>query len=470
MMIPLSAYYFYRWPVAGAYANLIAIPLVGIVLQLSMLAGLVGLVPGIGLYLALFLNAANWIFSTLFLLIGHYFAKWFAFPFVSKPSLRWLFLYYAAVALFIWWRPLWFRLIRPRWAKAPPSARLLVAAAATLALAAILASGRAEKIARRPQGQLSATILSVGYGSAILIETPDQKAILIDAGFVQTDRGRRNEAERTILPFLCSRQILRLDALVLTSRNAEHVAGAASILEHLHVDQLLHPPSVEPVATRGILAAHLRERAPGRLKHLLSGSTLQTQALVAGQRLFESSHDGKPFAIEVLGPLPNDELAPLTLRIVYGDFALLLPSDLTFPQQQALLDSTPPQRLKAQVVVAPNHGTAGLETVSVGMPENFAQLQADLTARLLQAAQAEAVVFEFGNPRPVVGDVYRIALKLHGSAKRAAEDALPNARHLATDTDGAITILSDGATYSLSSQYDAAVGFADAPTSLEVGW
>ncbi|MBP5788088.1 MAG: ComEC/Rec2 family competence protein, partial [Kiritimatiellae bacterium] len=48
MMIPLSAYYFARWPVAGAYANLIAIPLVGVVLQLSMLAGLIGLIPGVG--------------------------------------------------------------------------------------------------------------------------------------------------------------------------------------------------------------------------------------------------------------------------------------------------------------------------------------------------------------------------------------------------------------------------------------
>lgn len=470
MMIPLSAYYFYRWPVAGAYANLIAIPLVGIVLQLSMLAGLIGLIPGIGLYLAILLNAANWIFSTLFLLIGHYFSRWFVYPFVSKPSLRWLFIYYAIVCLFVWWRPLWFRILRPRWAKAGRPARLVALAAAALVVAAVFASGHSERAALRPEGELSISILSVGYGSAIVVDTPDRKSILIDAGFVQTDRGRRNEAERTILPHLCSRQILRLDAFILTSREPEHTAGAASILEYLDVKQLLIPASVEPVLAEGNLARVLGERSPAGLKHRLSGTTIQPRTLVAGERLFESEYNGKSFAIEVLGPAEGDNKAPLSLRIVYGDFALLLPSDLTFPQQEALATALRDGGIQAQVVVAPNHGVAGLEGITIGMPKNYAQLQETLTGGILQAAGAEVVVFEFGNPRPVVGDKYKVAAKLHGSAKRIAEDLLPDIRHLATDVDGSITILSDGTGYTLATQYDTAVGFVDTPTSLEVGW
>ena len=470
MMIPLSAFYFYRWPVAGAYANLIAIPLVGVVLQLSMLAGLIGLVPGIGIYLALLLNAANWIFSTLFLLIGHYFARWFLYPFVSKPTLRWMFAYYAVVAVFIWWRPLWFRLLRPRWNKASSPARLVAAAAAAVLVAGCLVANHSEKKALRSDGKLAVSILALGYGSGILVDTPDNKAILIDAAFVQTDRGRRNDAERTIMPHLCAKQIKRLDAFLVTSPNPEHLAGAATILKYLDVDQLLVPASVLPVLGQGELAGILAERSPSSLKHRLSGSTVEPRAIAAGERLFETTVDGKPFAIEVLGPAPGDAKAPLSLRVVYGDFSLLLPSDLSFAQQQALLDSFPPENLKAQVVVAPNHGTAGLEGISVGMPKNYALSQAEITGKMLQTAGAEAVVFEFGNPRPVVGDKYKVAVKLHGSAKRAAEDALPSARVFATDTDGAISILSDGAGYQLNAQYDTAAGFVDAPTSLEVGW
>ena len=470
MMIPLSAYYFYRWPVAGAYANLLAIPLVGIVLQLSMLAGLIGLIPGFGIYLAILLNAANWIFSTLFLLIGHYFATWFAYPFVIKPTLRWLFIYYAACALFIWWRPLWFRFARPRWNKASRPARLVALAAVALIIAGLFVSDQSEQKNIRHDGQLAISILSVGYGSGILIDTPDGKAILVDTAFVQTERGRRNDAERTILPHVCLKRISHIDALIITSPEPEHIAGAPTVLEHFDVDQFLYPASLQPKLTEGTLADVLAARSPRSLKHRLSSTTITPRALVAGERLFESEVDGKPFAIEVLGPVAGDQKAPLSLRVVFGDFALLIPSDLTFAQQKALLESASEQTLKAQVVIVPNHGTAGLEGITIGMPKNYELSLTDITGKLLQTAQAEVVVFEFGNPRPVVGDKYKVAVKLHGAARRIAEDLLPDARHLATDTDGAISILSDGSTYTLNAQYETEAGFADVPTSLEIGW
>jgi|LSQX01.3.fsa_nt_gb ComEC/Rec2-related protein len=470
MMIPLSAYYFYRWPVAGAYANLLAIPLVGVVLQLSMLAGLIGLIPGIGIYIALLLAAANWIFSTLFLLIGHYFSRWFTYPFVVKPTLRWLFTYYAAVALFIWWRPIWFRLLRPRWNKATRAGRAIALTAVALVVASVFAAGHAETKAIRHGGELAISVLSVGYGSAILIDTPDNKAILIDTAYVQTDRGRRNDAERTVIPHVCHKRIRKLDALILTSPEPEHIAGAPTVLQHFHVGQLGHPASLDAKLAEGPLAELLAERSPRRLKHRFSGTAIQPRTLVAGERLFASTVQGKPFAIEVLGPAPGDTKAPLTLRVVYGDFAMLIPSDLTYAQQQQLLETTPAEQLASQVVIAPGHGTPGLEGILVGMPKNYERSLTEITAALLQKAGAEAVIFEFGNPRPVVGDKYKVAAKLHGAARRIVEDQLPDARHLATDTDGAITILSDGHTYTLTAQYDAAVGYVDTPTSLEIGW
>jgi len=94
----------------------------------------------------------------------------------------------------------------------------------------------------------------------------------------------------------------------------------------------------------------------------------------------------------------------------------------------------------------------------------------DATGALLQAIDPETVIFEFGNPRPVTQMKYKLAVKLHGASRRASEDALPDADHYGTDTDGAITLISDGETYMLETQYSGDVGEADAPTSLEVGW
>ncbi len=470
MMIPLSAFYFYRWPVAGAYTNLLAIPLVGVVLQLSMLAGLIGLVPGIGIYLALLFNAANWIFSTLFLLIGHYFSVWFVYPFVSKPTLRWLFIYYALVAVFVWWRPLWFRIARPRWQRASTALRFISVGVGVLLLAGLLLANQTEKRALRPDGQLAVSILSVGYGSSILVDTPDHKAILIDTAFVQTERGNRNDAIRSVLPYINSKQIKELDALILTSRAREHTAGAPFILTHLDVAELLYPASAESVLQRKEMKRILDARAPGNLKHQLSSTTLEARELASGDRLFETTSNGKPFYIEVLGPAEKDSNAPLSLRVVYGDFSIFLPSDLTFAQQKALLKAIPAEQLKSTVAIAPGHGTAGLESITAGLPDDLEQQLIDATGELMKAINPEAVVFEFGNPRPVTRMKYKLAVKLHGASRRTVEDTLPNAAHYATDTDGAITLLSDGTTYTLDTQYSGAVGEADAPTSLEVGW
>ena len=470
MMVPLSAYYFFRWPVAGAYANLIAIPLVGIVLQLSMLAGLLGLIPGIGIYLALLLSAANWVFSTLFLLIGHYFSRWFLYPFVDRPTIRELFVYYAAVCLFAWWRPLWFRLIRPRWQRASASLRIVACALVALVLAGVAVSGRNEKLAMRSPGSLDVSVIAAGYASAILVDTPDNEAILIDTSFIQTDKGRRNDPERTVLPQIFAKKISRLEALVLTSREPEHSAGVASVLQYMDVDHFFLPASAAGLLDQEPLAALLAERSPSHLKHRLSGTAVAPKTLVAGDVVYQADYDGKTFLIEALGPAAGDAEAPLSLRISYGDFAMLVLSDLTLAQQKDFLARVPPEKLKADVVIAPHHGTAGLETITVGLPDDMDARLADATGALLKATEAEAVVFEFGNPRPVVGLQYKEAVKIHGATRRAAEDALPQALVAATDTDGAVHVVSDGAEHHVYTQLGATGTNVDEPSLLEIGW
>ena len=53
MMLPLSAWFFGQFPIAGVFVNLLAIPAIGILVQLGMLTGLVGLIPVVGNVLAM---------------------------------------------------------------------------------------------------------------------------------------------------------------------------------------------------------------------------------------------------------------------------------------------------------------------------------------------------------------------------------------------------------------------------------
>ncbi len=469
MMFPLSPFYFYRWPVAGAYANIIAIPLVGVVLQLSMLAGLLGIIPGIGIYLALFLSAANWVFSIGFLLIGHYFSRWFIYPFMIKPTTYDLFVYFGIVAIFAYWRPLWFRVVRPAWRNASQSRRLIYGALLALIGAGIVWGRQAEVEKMRPEGKLEISVLSVGYASGIFIDTPDRAAILIDTAMVVTNPSYRVDAERTILPQIYAKQITELDALVVTDPAPEHSAGLYTVFMGIDVDRLFHPASVAPLLAKEPVAGVLAERSPARLKHRLSGTAVEPRSIAAGDVIYQSEYKGKPILVEAVGPAAGDSQAPLSIRVQFGEFSMLIPSDLDFEQQKAFLANTPPEKLKAQVVVAPHHGTAGIETITLGLPDDMPQRIADITGPLLKATGAEAVIFEFGNPRSVEPLLYKEARKIYGLARRAAEDILPGALNVATDTDGAIHISSDGSTYHVYTQLSETGSEVDEPTLLETG-
>lgn len=445
MMAPLSGFYFQRWASGGAYANLIAIPLIGVILQLALLAGILGLIPVVGLYAALLLNAANWIFSTLFILLGHYTAAWFPFPFVRKPTLRGLALYYAALAVIVWRAPLRTRL-HPHWERVPRAARRGAALATVVALAAGLV-GRAF-LANRPDGRLRVTVFAVNYGSAVFIRTPGGANVLVDTGHVQRERSRRNEAEWTILPHLASRGIRRLDILALTAPAPERTLGAASCYEHLRVRRIVRPP--DGVDLRGdekLRAAIDRRTSSGFWSWLADTRTvvisMPTGLSVDGRPvvLWEEARGGVPFRIEALcDPSGGGAPHPVVLRVSHGDFAMLLPSDLS-PEQQRDYLARPELRdwLRAKVVVAPARGVYFGESDAA-----WATLREFLTA-----TGAERIIFEFGNPRPVLGTRAREAIASHGRSRRLAEDLAGRDRVYVTDRDGAIVIESDGRAWSL---------------------
>lgn len=512
MMIPLSALYFCRWPFAGAYANLIAIPLIGVVVQLGAIGGLLGLIPGVGAYLALLLGAANWVFSCIFLWLAHASSDAFPYPFVRRPGLLFIGVYYLFCAWFIWRRPFGAWLARTceriglKHRRAPHG----VLAVAVAVLVALLA---ADLRAPRPPG-LRLTFLAVGYGSSVLVESPGGRRILVDAGFVEHERGRRNEAVRTVVPFLAHNHIRRLDALILTSARPERAAGASYVLDQTWVDHLFTPPTLAdlapaqsyddfvgrfgealeklepPVLTaayeelignaswpkRPALATSLARRGPTLLNRW-AGWDVQARALEAGQVLFEEEGPGGTFRIEVLNPDPDSRLArdfddgSLVLRVVYGDFAALLTGDLQYGGVAELARRCAPEALRAQVLVMPHRGAAMGEVYGDFKPVLRDALTRSLGS-LVDKVQPERVIAEWGNPRPVLGMSSRDAVNAFELARQYVVGRVGESAWLSTDRDLAITITSDGRTYSVATQAEvnrAQGGEEDAVSDIAVG-
>ena len=460
MMIPLSAYYFARWPVIGSVANLIAIPLIGLVLQLSMLACLVGLIPYVGPVLAMVLNAANWVFCTLFMLISHWASTYFPYPFVRKLSGVAVGVYYLLVAVFILW-PRLSRVLFPKGFRAPRIRRvgLGILAAATLALVAAVFPR-----SPRADGNAHASVFATSVGSAVLYRAPDGRSILFDTGYTQPSRTRASQAERTVLPRLSELSIRSLDAVVVLSPRPERLDGAALVLEQCLVRRLVLPPSLAACfdpETNALDEEKLEEVLPQD-----SGDPAIEEARAA-----------------ILGGFPHP---------VGDDDETIIPHSATCPGLAAVLKArrpSPVNRLLGIAVRIESAADAKLPGAVLlnapGRPDAFAALLAardggESPAILLAGDTAPACITGWIQDHPVQAvvisdwefDAPLAGLALHVLPRRngyailqhgqipaslrpslrqaatnfnrtlaACEDALPDGHVLATDHDGAIDLL-----------------------------
>ncbi len=101
MMIPLSSFFFGQMPVAGMFVNLLAIPLIGVVVQLGLLLGIFGVIPVVGQYIALVLGAADYIVSKFFIYVADLGPRLLPFPVTPLPTPLWLLKYYLALVVFL---------------------------------------------------------------------------------------------------------------------------------------------------------------------------------------------------------------------------------------------------------------------------------------------------------------------------------------------------------------------------------
>jgi len=481
MMIPLSAHYFARWPLAGAWANLLAIPLIGVIVQLGAIGGLVGLVPGVGPWLSLVLGAANWLASTLFLLLGHVAASTCPYPFVRRPGGAALAAWYGLCALLVWWRPIraWCEHRCPLLRARPRAAGLLLAG-----VTAALATLAVMELRYRPPSNPRLTFLSVGYGGATLIETPSGRRVLVDAAPADPDRPWRNEAVRTVLPYLSARGIRQLDALVLTSPRPERAGGAGWLLDHLWIHEVWRPPALadahrgwtaemlaarfglpldSPLAllmhatlvgsshryARPSLARALEARAGGWLNRW-AGWTVRPRTAAAGDVILREATPAGEFRIEVVHAGSAEPRSPdgasIVLRVVHGQAAALLTSDLS-PADLGRALNAAADRAHADLITAPHHAAPAVAATDRVAAER--EISESLRP-LLDLTGARSVIAEFGRPTGVPGASPRQRELVAELARQLVSEQLGPDAWWSTDS-GALIAESDGQRWAVRS-------------------
>lgn len=257
--------------------------------------------------------------------------------------------------------------------------RLAVAGGAAVAL--LLA---APALAGAGGGEAQVHFIDVGQGDAVAIRTPAGRWMLIDAG----PRSRSFDAgERRVLPFLRAQRARRLEALVLTHPDLDHIGGAPAVLRGIPVRSVVEPGL--PVGKESYLEVLGEvERRGIAWRAARAGRSMELD----GVRL-----DFLWPTAESLDGVREANQISAVVRLNIGDFSLLLTGDVDEEVERRLVERYG-DGLRAQVLKAGHHGSAtstsaalltvvrpSLVVVSAGRRNRYGHPAPEVIARLRSA-------------------------------------------------------------------------------------
>ncbi|MDO9234934.1 MAG: DNA internalization-related competence protein ComEC/Rec2 [Aquabacterium sp.] len=207
-------------------------------------------------------------------------------------------------------------------------------------------------------GEFAVVAVDIGQGTGVLVRTAHHQ-LLFDSGpriGTQSDAG-----QRILLPLLQAMGVPRLDTLMISHQDTDHVGGAAAIVRALPIGQLL----------TSLDEAHPLRHQPG-----VSGRPSKHEACVAGQHWV---WDGVDFV--VLHPTAEDyarrsTLPPNALSCVLRVSrpgavvaSVLLTGDIESAQEAAILsrqsEAEPAEaHLRSTVLMVPHHGSKTSSTAA----------------------------------------------------------------------------------------------------------
>ncbi|HSG15521.1 MAG TPA: DNA internalization-related competence protein ComEC/Rec2 [Anaerolineae bacterium] len=192
----------------------------------------------------------------------------------------------------------------------------------------------------QPDGRLHVAFFDVGQGDATFIQTPSGRQILIDGG-----------AYPTVLQDHLGREIpfwdRDIDLVIVTHPDADHAAGLPGVFDHYDVGRLIaNGQTADEQSYQALLIAAGGNDVP--IHNTLAGETITIEDGVTLQIL-------NPTSPQPLTPEPqHDNDQSVALRLVYGDFSLLMTGDAGQPAETQMLRSG--RNLQSLVYKAGHHG------------------------------------------------------------------------------------------------------------------
>ncbi len=314
MVLPM-AMYFHRATVFALPANMMSVPLVGLMVPIAVATFAAMLVspwmaalPGAAT--AVLLHGVTWAIGR----ISHV-----AAADVRVPGPVW---WVAAMALVVWGMCCWAVRRSGRWA-------IGAAVAMALVVATVLWPERVIETA----GVLEVTAIDVGQGDSLLVVGADGRTMLVDAGGpvggvteAAAATASFDVGEEVVSNYLWSRRIRRLDVVALSHAHSDHMGGMPAVLRNFRPRELWVGIDPDSEAYRALLA-EARELGV-TVRHFHAGDGFAWGA--------ERVEVLAPFAGYANAGTPKNDDS-LVMRVEFDKGSVLLEGDAEGPSERAMV-------------------------------------------------------------------------------------------------------------------------------------
>ncbi|UMV46890.1 MBL fold metallo-hydrolase [Paenibacillus macerans] len=181
---------------------------------------------------------------------------------------------------------------------------------------------------------LRVIFLDVGQGASQLLIGPSGETMLIDAG--------NNSEEQRMLDYLREYGVTRLDIVIGTHPDADHIGGLDRVIENVDVGQIYMPKISSNTKTFESLLRAIR------------GKGLKVKTAKAGLSLDWDEQ----VRVDMIAPVATTDdknNMSAVVKVSYGDTSFLLTGDAERESEEAMIESG--ADLRADVLLVGHHGS-----------------------------------------------------------------------------------------------------------------